>query len=779
MKGWLYFLVEMDGRVRQIVNGIVQSLSTEKPLKNAPKGWEDISIAWNRDFEWYGNVRNFSTPLQFVGDGRKIIRHDLYTMNPDRQLYVAITKLRHSIDETTFKDYYETYYKGLLDFSTAVDKSEDNTIELQVTEDNLQRRIDANKGTKYDIPFGNKRLRMDGTVFIVAGKYFISSGFTETGVNMPGSQTINMSLLEGDSSLKLSLQSQPSMALGRESTAYESLVNFGSQNWLFNCSVNSQVVVSWKFSIGLFNSTIPEIDSRQTKIRFVIVRDGEVIEPANGLLYNAEMPSSYTLLEGTATFDLQRGDKFYFVILNPGNPLTVRYLIDDEAESIFSLEGKYKFPATNIPILLPNELFSSLVEKVTGETGLSKSDLLQNKMYAFTSGDGIRSLEGAVLKTSLSDFFTNINVQECAGMEVKDKVILESRGYFFDNSKEPIALGEIGNLDIAPNTEITGSTINIGWQEQDIEDLNGKFDFNGLNVFETPIKVGEPKTIELQSPYSASPYEIEILRVNLDGQTTTDNNRDSKVYVLAIKPPHEPLTGLTVVYSGLSASGNHNFLVINGASYLSILENALIKISGLSADLDKEYAIIEAQTVDTTNLFFRVSAPPDVIITSGSNVTIEFTAYELDRSIPITSEFPDAATVFNVPLSPARLLKNHFPWLAGVFHNYNGQSLKFVSATKSKDLVAGGITEGADIAVNSLGPKMIIPFDFTFSVPVPVNLYDELNTDSNRPFSFIHEGKEFKVFIRKAGISAETHEQQEIRGISAPSNNMEDLLIYG
>lgn len=776
MKSWLYFLVEFDGRVRQIVNGLVQSLNKKTPLRNHPIGWEDISIAWDRSLEWYGNVQNFSTPLSFVGDGRKIIRHDLYTMNPDRRLYVIIAKQHSTIDTTHFKDYYETYYKGLLDFSTAIDKPQaEQSIEIQVAQEGLQRDIEANKGTKYETALGSSYLKMDGLTFAIKARFLINNGMNQSDIYFEyRNHFIGLYPLEDETSLKLSTK-------GVERRKWSGNASELPQqpDWFFNATVDCNLELSWNFKVGA-TAISSTISPGNTVIAFQVVREGVTVSSLQHTIFSGLLSGTGTQFTGNTTISIKAGDRVYFrtfytVIGSTGDEVIYWEYFDID-NSVLEMRARFRFPITNIPVIKPFDLFKSLIKQCAGSEDYAVSTLLQNKNYVFTSGDGIRSLANSVLKTSLTDFFTNINVQECAGMEVKDKVYLEHRSYFFDDSKAPIELGDVTELDIRPNTEVTGSTINIGWQEQDIEDLNGKFDFNGLNVYETPIKVGEPKAIELQSPYSASPFEIEVLRVNLDGQTTTDNSRDSKVYVIAVKEPHEPLTGLSVDFIETDDEGGSFFRIIDGAEYLSLFESAMIRIN--SPVIGGEYTIVTA-VVDGDNLILTVTQPPTTGSASSGGVTIEFTALELDRSIPITSDFPDPVTVFNVPLSPKRLLQKHYHWLSGVFHNYNGEELKFISATKSKDLVAGGVTEGANVPVNSFGTKMFTPFDFTFKTAVPFNLYEALEQDSNRPFSFTHEDIVYRGFLRKAGMAPETREQQELRLLGSPSNNMTDLLIYG
>lgn len=788
MKSWLYFLMEFDGRVRQIVNGLVQSLNKKTPLRNHPIGWEEIAIAWDRNLEWYGTVQNFSTPLSFVGDGRKIIRHDLYSMNPDRRLYVIIAKQESSIDETHFKDYYKTYYKGLLDFSTAIDKPQaEKAIEIQVAQEGLQRDIEANKATKYETPLeGNSYLRMDGLTFAISKKNLILEGVdvADPTYNL-GNHFVDILGVSDETSLKLSTKDVSRRRYSFVNT--EQLA--GQPDWFINPSTDCFFEFTYKFRISatiIFNDEFPPgtpITPGQTFIGLRIVRNGVALGMGSdgfimfqGIL-NAD--TNPNIIEGNGTLRLLKGDLVYFITaytaIGSNGDRRIDYQYHDIDGNNFNFKARYKFSTTSIPVIKPFDLYKSLIKQCAGSEDYAVSTLLQNTNYVFTSGDGIRSLASAVIKTSLTDFFTNINVQECAGMEVKDKVYLEHRSYFFDDNKTPIELGEVTELDIRPNTEVTGSTINIGWQEQDIEDLNGKFDFNGLNVYETPIKVGEPKAIELQSPYSASPFEIEIIRVNLEGQTTTDNSRDNKVYVIAVKDPRPPLTGLSVDYVRDPDFVSSFFRIIDGAQYEDIFTGSRIRIDEPVFGGDYE---VTSTTVEGLNLRLGVRNPPFTDSASAGGVTIEFTTLELDRSIPITSDFPDPATVFNVPLSPKRMLQKHYPWLSGVFHNYNGEELKFISASKSKDMVAGGVEEGANVPVNAFGPKMFIPFDFTFKTAVPFNLYEVLNQDSNMPFSFVHEDRQYKGFLRKAGISAETKEEQELRLISSPSNNMEEL-IYG
>ncbi len=68
--------------------------------------------------------------------------------------------------------------------------------------------------------------------------------------------------------------------------------------------------------------------------------------------------------------------------------------------------------------------------------------------FLLVPGDELRGIEGAKLKTTLSDLFKAADSLWCSGLSVVNGLLrLEAREFFFDSSN-PIHLGKVKNVKV-------------------------------------------------------------------------------------------------------------------------------------------------------------------------------------------------------------------------------------------------------------------------------------------------------------------------------------------
>jgi len=133
-----------------IAGSSVSVLAGQLPLTFTPDGWQEISIAWERNLTKFGNVRNFSLPLKFVVDGAKIIRSIVYSTNFETKVFLLIKRLKIVTSPIDYNYFYEDYYRGEIDLSTFND--EESTVTVNIMEGDLHKKLKANEGTTYEIP---------------------------------------------------------------------------------------------------------------------------------------------------------------------------------------------------------------------------------------------------------------------------------------------------------------------------------------------------------------------------------------------------------------------------------------------------------------------------------------------------------------------------------------------------------------------------------------------------------------------------------------------------
>lgn len=787
MKKFIFFVIDDQGRSGQIVNGVVVWLSTPKALAQAPDGNQEISIGWERSMVYFSNVRTFSLDLGAVMDMATILKNEWYKNNIDIVRYLLLKRLTYENTLTTFKEYYKQYYKGKIDFSSIEDDKGGFRVNFRLLDGGLQQLLKAHETTQYDIPLDidAKNIYMDGLPIRTQGLYFINNGGENNGLDFDmRNHFVGIQLLENsDSTPKMSfIGVQRSQFLGTNSD----LVN--DPNWFFEASVDATLELEWDFKIGAVIVGGVIDPSGRTSIQIQVLRNG-VISPVESIFFGI-LSGTGDVLQGQATINVLKGDKVFFrtffTIIGPTGDEIIRYTyyIDDPAvTSTLKAKSFFQLGDTTIRAFTMYDLGRKLIEKITGNADNFESVLLQTKNILYTSMDAVRGLPNSVLKTSWKDYWQEVTVRCMAEMHITEtKIIIEERQQAFDSTKIPVPLGEVKNFKVFDAIDLLATSIKFGNAEQQTDDANGKFDPMGWMIFNTPIKAIPDKQLDLQSPYKASPYEIEQTRANYEGKTSTDKSTDNDIVAIAALPSGNDNVDTTASFfaDGAPFTPGSPLLGIVAPSP-QILPGMKIKVTD-SVSNNGDYTV-----KSSTPWFFGQLIVTNEPLVDEFNVVIhieilEGQQYGLDRTIPVTQlTDPDIEQfvkdkLFNVPLSPKRILVTHYPWLSGMMYLYGAASLTFSSANRNKEMIAGGLVEKADVDINYLGPAMFIPKYFEFDIISPVNL-PEIHANDNAPYySFIWDGVEYFGFAMRDGIAPNDLEEQTFKLLASPVNNMLTLI---
>lgn len=755
-KLFLYYIMEQDGRTARIVNDVVQYLGQPAALPQTPSAWFDIAIIWERNMNRYGNVRNLSLPLGFVLDGAQILRDGLYRSNIDRKLYLLIQRRVTEIDALFFRTFYKYLYKGELDFSTMKDEQGEPKVTINIQEGGVQKLWDANDTTEYFIPFDEDavNLYMDGVIFDRSAK-FVAYGEVDNAINtnthaLPVVFVNAEGTGQGIAFFSQQLEDIPlSVVAYVDDSGNYSIINSGTVPVTFNYT-------------GAFPFECIQSDVNAAYRIIMVKQDGVEITAYDtlaamvaGTVYPGTINQAITLAPGERVFFLGR---FYGFFTGVG--VAISFLESGSVTATFTSRAA----ATTVKAFKPYDLYRKLAEKL-GILSVS-SVILQACTYLVTSGDGLRGITAAGVKTTMAAFWKSYNIYLKAGIAVQNQVLVfESRDQFFTTGSST-DLGPAQNFTITPAKDLMFSSIKVGHREQSIDDVNGKFDFNGYQIYTSPI-TRDTKQIDLQSDYKAGPYEIEITRINNDGKTTTDANTDNDVYVIDGK--EEPL--IQTVLVSFIASGNYIVFPLSPV----IVPGQMFRVTG-SVSNDGVYTVTDV----ITSTVQQVSTDITITVSEAAvSVTIEFLSggvWILRRDIVVTSGVPSPSTIFNVALSPHRLLLLHGPWLRGALSGYEPGKLIFQTGNRNNDLVAGGITDNADVPINTLGAAMFAPWYFELETQVPVSLSDTLDTTPDKDFSGTWGNEAFEGFLIHAGLAPNTQAEQEYKLLAAPGTDITKFI---
>ncbi len=154
------------------------------------------------------------------------------------------------------------------------------------------------------------------------------------------------------------------------------------------------------------------------------------------------------------------------------------------------------------------------------------------------------------------------------------------------------------------------------------------------------------------------------------------------------------------------------------------------------------------------------SSDNDTFMIAAGNIG-EGSVYELDRSLnPGATGLIDAASAFNLPISPKRMLNNHGWFIRSFLDKMDGTWLKFQTADKNADMIAGGIIEKADVLVSTLAPRLFLPTLFEFETRVPDDYQTLLDANPIRKYRFTYNGITLMGIALKSGIEPSTRKTQ-------------------
>jgi hypothetical protein len=671
MKKFLYFLTKADGKSYYLENGVVKTRATPTPLSKTPEGWEGVSIGWERSIAKGGIVRSFSVPLSFVGSALNIIKNLVFTKSLQESICILITRLSLEIDFVNYSFTYNLIYKGELDLSTAV--IEETKASCSIMEGGLSKLLKSNENTVYQIPLDDPDriwVKMDG--LYLSEKHNFDTGEDGTVFDhiVPTLFINKEGQAFGVATFTVYMVNSPSISPTSE------------DYFLLTSQAISGMTLSGSFNL-MAASLIPTNYNLRLKSS-----TGQDISIATFAVTNTEVNYAWSV-----TFNSAVNERFWLYADLATTVIPYFYF-----GGSFSLSYKSKAPQTIISAFKPDTLLKRLGSGVFNKD-VTRSQLLDlNPGKVLTCGDAIRGIEGAQIKTSLNQFYEDCRVRYLAGQGIEgDEFTIEPLSYYLTIAN-PVRLGEAKDLKVSYAKDLLCNTVKVGYGTIQTDDVNGKYAFNNSLLFSSEQKLDAPKELTLISPYYADPYAIELVRINLEGKTTTDNSSDNQVFILDIDYDNpETIDGLTV--------------------------------------------------------------------------------YPLFRPTQTITGVPDTTDVFNIGLSPKRILETWIIYINSIFYKLEGTKLKFETTEKNADLktIRGGVTveEKADVIIGT--DKLFLPFYFEYDSEAPTDLPDIMEADPNRSFITTWNDSEFEGFSIKVGISPTDNKAQSFKTLATPGTNL--LLI--
>ncbi len=761
-------------------------------LRLSPRGWKNTVIKYARNIKYWGLFRDFTVPMDFVGDGAKILKNRMWMFGIECICYLGILRL----DRITTPYNYENYFLSELNFSKY--KQNQRGVTVEALEGGLIKLFKANEGTVYDIPVSDDpekfRVKMDGKTFDYSTTYLVIPQHIAGTVNY----YLGMINQGGEGNL-------PYMIF--EDVMQQASAVYPNDAWFLN---SDGAPIARNIRVHGFIEVY--FDKTSGPVLRVETNDGGTGGfPQYELLNLSASPraaGSREILAFDQTFSLPANTRINMKIFggNPVDPST-QFTVDSGE---IKIDYEYRYDTTWTDCIYPLRALDRIINKMSAGQYTVVSDWLSTKKDdALTCGDALRNLPHATMKSSLQDWFKSIN-HYGIGLTVENNVLrIEPFSYFFKNTLTA-DLGEVAAAEISVAEDLLISTIKVGQEPNDYEDVNGRDEPNQSQQWTTP-GTRVIKELDLLSKYRKDSLGVELARIQRIFKDTTDARSDNDIFMLNIT------TENTAEEQNFLAEVTEEVDYAGGAAALVIHQNLSIG-TGFTANTAKTeytYGAGPTQSVNvdltitpagggvaniTVNLLQNAAVVASMLVAPGATgnlstplnlaagdvlsvqiddfvtaVTIEESEisfayvpvpdFELNRpAFDDISGILHPETAFNVLYSPKTVLLNNGSYLRSLFPFLDGEKIKFQSADKNKELsyTLDGVTvtEKEDIQIGTLADRLFLPFYFNFTTKLPINVLALIQTNPYGRIRFTVEGVLFEGFLFDGGVKPGTEEKQ-------------------
>lgn len=789
-KTFLYYLFSKDRKPiyvdgsGHVVEGSAGSYAKSNGLPAHlavdPQGWKDTVFKYGRNLKYFGIFRSFTTPMQFVADGAAILRNRMWSLGVEGVCYLGIAKL----DRLNLPYTYKSWYQSELNFSKY--KEGKDAVTIEALEGGVSKYLKAYENVEYEIEFDQdaRSVHLDGLNFQQKAEWLPFNGvpakynyqhlmelqhLNQESIDAIGAVSVERRTFEDNGDLA----TKPDWFLKTGTAATDIKLDFNFKVTASLASGFSSLFTAqtW-FQVRAFDENdnlIPTASATFAKIG------------GNGDLYKSEG----WVVKGTYTIAaVPPGTRLYvvtcFAFGNPGSIAhgssqdgAVFWHYDNQMpDSYFNAFYTYRHRDNVVSAFYPKDLFEKLCRKMTGGLYGGKSDwLAQKKDIVFTSGDGLRELPEAKIKMSMAQFFKAMGFWS-AGLGIEgEALVIENLAYFFKPTVSVELPGEVSGAEIEPATDLMSNTLQAGYDEQPLDDVNGRYGFNQPQQWHLPY-TREIRDWDLKSPTLTDPYAIEHIRINLEGKDTTGSAGDNYTVLLSVTPSTEVRAEVSfVVVSFLFLNFYIIALPLSAGTQAKFPVGGRIAVAG-SALNDRAYTII-GRTENATHALLYVREP---VTTETIVCTVESRLHRLHRPAYTTiTGVPDPVNVFNVELSPKRGILHNGPLIRSTCDKMDSEYVVFDSGKRNTALVTeiGGvrIAEKENIQIGTLGERLFLPYYITFTTQVPVNALELLAANPYGKVGFVWKGRKWYGFLMDGSIKPATNEVQQWKLLAAPNQD--------
>lgn len=584
--------------------------NTDYILNNAPKEWETETIGlFKRDLKYFGIIRSIGAPMQFVKEGADVLRSAFNKYGVEAGVRLTIEER----NDDTINDIwgYTVIFRSDLDFSQY--EYDGITATVTLLESGIGRDIKAKENIKYEFPLTGTdivNVVLPGVNFSEKSTW-ITKYVDPNGLNAAKRYALGMDLVTNGfgSGFLTALNTNYRPAAPSDDFSNDAFVRCNRVG-----GVNTRITGNLKGytqSIALQANNTFSVQIRSNKFPFIIqtlvtqnTGGGVAIYPFDVNFY--------------FNWNMQEGEYWYIYVGGTVAP-TANKMVVSEGE--ISIEYAAVSDPSNCKGIRPFDLLKRFMARISPAINVGSVFLNSvRKDLIFTSGSAIREISDAKIKMSFNDFFKTLYSLNDVGMGTDSGQFKLEEAVSFMRPLQLMDVGNVNSYSVIPALELMGNSVEIGYNDGNTDDENGRQEYNSGQVWALPLTTIQ-NALEWKSIARADQYGIEQMRVkfNVSKTATSDNKSDNDTFMIDCNPVDgegnlkpilgsqlQSVTGLSFPLTAynLLISPKHNLL--NHSGYLrSILDrqdgkyidfgsaekNALINVTANGVNVDEDRAV--------------------------------------------------------------------------------------------------------------------------------------------------------------------------------------------
>lgn len=555
------------------------------PVTEHIKNWEDITVSFKRN-DYDGVVRTFTDKFEFVKGARTLLLNEYKTNYLKAKANIVIYTRNNSWTWTE-------RFRCALNFSTLSDDG--YVLSLNAIDDSVASLIKAKKGTQYEYSVEEvmdsrlldyDRLDMDSLIKWTDGAS-IDEDLGLKIINFPSSDArATMALPFYITSSEIAVKGKVEV---NDVSDFEYMDTDGMTPFI---KALEDITIHLDMSMYLNN-----LGAFITESPVVYLRKYSSNGSVSQLTYKSLPSLTSTQFSYKNDISLKSGDKLVaFVENTSGQEFNLSIDFTD-----ISVSFRAKGNSVLLPVVKPNTFLNRLlksmnggVDELTGVIVSSGEKRLDNAMLL--AAESARQMPNAKIYSSFTKFCEWMESVFGYVYDINGKTITFRPRKDYFGSEVVKKIEDYNDYTMSVNSSLVYSQVNVGYDKQDYDSVNGKDEFRFTNQYTTGITITENK-LELISPYRADAYGIEFLAQKI-GEDTTDSSSDTDVFFVCVQSDGErytldrndtitgvisPVTMFNVMYSPTSMiEANKPFLggFISELSYASSEGNTAVTING-------------------------------------------------------------------------------------------------------------------------------------------------------------------------------------------------------